>query len=76
MRVVRDFKCECGSITERFIDSLETEIECPECGGRSFKTLSCPRIMLDGTDPSLPGAYEKWGRDRENRAKQNAKRNS
>lgn len=67
MRVMRDFKCkECSTVKEVFIDNTVEIIGC-ECGGKMEKMLSVPMVVLDGTDPSLPGAYEKWANDREKR---------
>ena len=75
MKVFRDFKCsECGEITEKYIDNMECEIECPACKAIAYKQLSAPRSWLDGTDPSLPGAYDKWARTREQNAKVKAQR--
>lgn len=73
---VFDFKCDkCDAVYTK-LTSYDTFAVTCECGGIMHKQISMPTIMLDGTDPSLPGAYDKWGRDREKRAIQNAKRNS
>lgn len=75
MRVYRDFKCiECEEVTERYIDNMETQIDCPVCKGTAYKMLSAPRSWLDGTDPTLPGAYDKWARTREQNARIKGKR--
>ena len=67
-----DFKCcKCNEITERLIHSDIKTIFCERCGGLMEKILSMPQIMLDGTDPSLPGAYDKWARTREQRHRKN-----
>lgn len=67
MRVVRDFKCrECNTVKEVFIDNAVEVIGC-DCGGRMEKQLSFANVVLDGTDPGLPGAYDKWARVREKR---------
>lgn len=68
-----EFKCpDCGNEEERLTKFDVVAITC-ECGGLKKKQISLPLIMLDGTDPSLPGAYDKWGRDREKRAEKNRK---
>jgi hypothetical protein len=36
--------------------------------------MSMPTVKLDGTDPAFPGAYERWGKIREDNAKNRAKR--
>lgn len=63
-----DFLCDkCGEAAEKITKSDVESIVC-ECGGTMQKQLSMPRIELDGTNPDFPGAYDKWGRDREKRA--------
>jgi hypothetical protein len=75
MRVINDFKCtDCGLVTEKYIENTVRVVEC-ECGGKANWVICVPRAQLDGTDPSLPGAYDKWGRDREKRAAQHHKKN-
>lgn len=74
MRVLRDFICEDGHITERLIDSSIEYVSCGTCGKQANKTLGYGTLMLDGTDPAFPGAYDKWARIREDRHKQMAKK--
>ena len=69
MRVLRDFKCEKNHITERFLDSEIKTIDCPICEKTSHRMLGYGTISLDGTNPDFPGAYEKWARVREQRAR-------
>lgn len=72
---IYDFKCDkCDSVEEKMTKSDVFGLSC-ECGGIKKRQISMPHVVLDGTDPSLPGAYDKWGRDREKRARDNAKRN-
>ena len=75
MKILLDFKCcKCGSIHEAYVDNTTTCMKCSDCGGRSYKQMSMPTVKLDGTDPSFPGAYERWGKIREDNAKNRAKR--
>ena len=68
MKLLRDFTCDdCYNSEERFIDSDITEYKC-KCGGTMKRIIGMPKVALDGTDPGFPGAYEKWGRVREQRA--------
>jgi hypothetical protein len=60
MRVLRDFHCAKEHITERYIDSEITSITCPVCGNEATRMLSCPPVQLNGLDPGLPGAWNKW----------------
>lgn len=73
MRLLRDFKCENSHITELFIDSTTESIKCEICGEQANKTLGYGTIKLDGTDPSFPGAYNRWATIREQRARITAK---
>ena len=74
MKVLNDFRCKsCGKTTEEYIDSGIQEIDC-SCGGLARKILGMPQVRLDGTDPSLPGAYEKWANKRELWNKQHRKK--
>jgi DNA-directed RNA polymerase subunit RPC12/RpoP len=76
MRVLNDFKChKCGDVIERYIDNTIHQITC-ECGGEAHRVLHVPRPKLDGTDPSLPGAYMKWGKDHIKRSEKNKQKNS
>jgi len=67
MRLLRDFKCSDNHITERFIDSGVESVICPICGKEAKKMLGYGTVMLDGTDPGFPGAWNKWADIRERR---------
>lgn len=74
MRLLRDYVCEtCGTSQERFVNGQVVEVDCA-CGAVASRMIGMPRVALDGTDPSFPGAYDKWARVREDRARQNAKK--
>lgn len=69
MRVLNDYKCNsCGKVHERYIENTILVIDC-DCGKEAVKTISIPMVTLDGTDPSFPGAYEKWANTREQNLK-------
>ena len=74
MRMLRDFCCRsCEIVFERYIDNNIEQVTC-ECGGLADRIIGMPRVSLDGTDPGFPGAYEKWGKMREDNARIKAKR--
>ena len=65
-----DFTCdECGHTHERLVSSDTYTDRCPQCGYDAKRIISPVRCKLDGTDPSFPGAYDKWARDHEKAAK-------
>lgn len=69
-----EHKCSKGHITEALVDYETTQVPC-ECGEVATRIISTPRIALDGTNPNFVGAYDRWARVREEKAKQEAKRN-
>lgn len=73
MRTLRDFSCECGKTYERFVSHDITTMDC-DCGKKAIRIVGMPTVMLDGTDPAFPGAWDKWARIREDRHKQQSKR--
>lgn len=71
---IYSFKCDkCEKEIDHLTSSDTTAVTCA-CGGLMKKQLSAPMSMLNGLDPSLPGAYDKWGRDREKAARKAAER--
>lgn len=76
MKQLFDFHCKhCDDVFERFIDSDIREVEC-ECGEIAVRLIAAPRVVLDGTDPGFPGAYDKWARIREDNARIKARKQS
>jgi hypothetical protein len=72
--MLNDYCCEsCGTVQERFIDGETVAVACV-CGEITKRVIGMPRVALDGTDPSFPGAYDKWARVREENARIKAKR--
>lgn len=74
MRVLRDFRCDSGHVSEEFIDSEITSIKC-QCGLHANRMLGYGTIMLDGTDRSFPSAWDKWATTREKRHQKLAEKN-
>ena len=68
--LIFDFRCAtCDTVEEAFVTPATTEIQCNKCGKSAKKILSPVTSKIDGTDPSFPGAYMKWGRMRNKRNK-------
>lgn len=75
MRRMYDFKCEAQHVTEGLVDYETTQITCA-CGNVANRVISPVRISLDGTNPNFTGAYDRWARIREEKAKIEAKQNA
>lgn len=63
MRVLDDYKCDKGHITERFVepDSLVT---CPVCEGVCQRILSSPSVLrMDGMPINIMS--DQWAKTRE-----------
>ena len=75
MRRMYEHKCSKGHLTEALVDDETTQVNC-ECGEVATRIISTPRIALDGTNPNFVGAYDRWARVREEKAKQEVTRNS
>ena len=68
MKVLNDYQCNLGHITERFIDSSIETIECPFCLGEAHKVLSSPSYFkIDGFRADIMS--DKWAITREKNAK-------
>ena len=65
-----DFKCSNNHITERYIDSEEKTIKCPECDKEARRVISGVRFKLDPFG-DYPGEAMKWAKQHEKAAKQN-----
>lgn len=74
MRQLNDFVCQsCGTQQERFLDTDVDQVAC-KCGEMATRVIGMPQVKLDGTDPSFPGAYDRWAKIREDNARIKAKR--
>ena len=73
MKVIFDFKCDNGHIHEAFVDSKVREQPCPECGQTSYRLISTPQVMLEGTTGAFPGAAMQWERKRAEKLAQERK---
>ncbi len=72
-KIMREFACECGLVTERFIDVECKEINC-ECGKQAKRIVGMPTVKLEGLTGDFPGAHAKWAKIREDNARQKARR--
>ena len=75
MKILNDFLCDEGHVTEAFRDDSEQSIVCPVCSNAAVRTLSAPNIKLEGFSGDFPGAYNRWTKIRAEKLKQEQKRN-
>lgn len=66
MKMLFDFECEQGHITEHLVNSDVRELECPTCGKISKRVISPIKTIFKGhgwVDKDL-----KWAKDHEKAA--------
>lgn len=65
---IYEYECtSCQEVTDE-LRSMFVRNEagtCSSCGSPTKYRVSCPKPLLDGTDPGFPGAYDKWARTHE-----------
>lgn len=72
MRILSDFKCPQGHVTEKLTESRE--ITC-HCGEAAERQISGTRIKLDPISGHFPGETMKWAKMRERQIKHEQKAN-
>ena len=75
MKILNDFLCDEGHVTEAFRDDSEQSIICPLCSKAAIKALATPQIKLEGFSGAFPDAYDRWTKVRAEKLKQEQKRN-
>lgn len=55
MKMLRNFKCINGHVTEKLIENSVRELDCSECGKVATRMISAPRCFgnTTGGSPSL-----------------------
>ena len=64
MKIMSDFKCPDGHITEALREDSVQSIVCTQCGKDAIKALAAPRSKLEALSGAFPDAYDKWSRVR------------
>lgn len=64
MKIMSDFKCPDGHITEALREDSVQSIVCTQCGKDAVKALAAPRSKLEGFSGAFPDAYDRWSRVR------------
>ncbi|NBW38012.1 MAG: hypothetical protein EBR30_23925 [Cytophagia bacterium] len=60
MKVMNDYECSQGHMSEHFVDLLVGAVDCPHCNEVAYKRLTAPRIKLEGYSGSFPTAADRW----------------
>ena len=76
MKIMSDFLCDEGHVTEALREDSVRTISCPICGKDAVKSVSAPAIKLEGFTGAFPDAYDRWTRVRAEKLKQEQKQNS
>lgn len=76
MKILNDFKCADGHVTEALREDSVTSIVCSHCGKEAIKALAAPRSNLEGFTGAFPDAYDRWARVRAERLKVEQKQNA
>lgn len=76
MKILNDFKCADGHVTEALREDSVTTIVCTHCGKDAIKALAAPRSNLEGFSGAFPDAYDRWARVRADKLKVEQKQNA
>lgn len=75
MKILNDFKCADGHVTEALREDSVQVIVCSHCGKDAIKALAAPRSNLEGFTGAFPDAYDRWVKVRAEKLKQEQKQN-
>lgn len=73
MRILNDFKCAKGHVSELYRESLCKAVDCPICGLEAVRLIPAVRTYLDPISGDFPGATMKWAKNRQEQIKQERK---
>ncbi|TFH24213.1 hypothetical protein E4G67_02260 [Candidatus Bathyarchaeota archaeon] len=60
-RLLFEFRCKDGHITDHFVDTAIKEVDCPQCSKSANKLVSPPHFPLSqGVDTDMPTAAARW----------------
>jgi len=66
MKMLIDYRCSCGHVSEHYIERCTEDAPCLECGATAHRLISPVRCKLDHT---FPGQASKWEKMHEREAK-------
>jgi hypothetical protein len=60
MRIMNDFECGNHHVSEHFVDSSVSSVQCPYCDLLAHRKLAAPRSKLEGITGAFPTAHDRW----------------
>ena len=62
-RLLFEFECTKGHVTDHFVDTTVKEVNCPQCTETASRLVSKPHFPIrQGVDPDMPTAADKWAK--------------
>ena len=74
MKMLFDFRCKDGHISEALVDKETLEIMCRVCDEPALRVVSPTKFKLEGWSGAFPSRAESWSRDHENAGKRSRER--
>lgn len=74
MKLMRDFRCKDGHVSEALVDKDTLEILCRVCDEPATKVVSAPKFKLEGWSGAFPTRADAWTRDHEEAGKRSRER--
>ncbi len=69
MKILNDFVCSNGHISEHFVQHDQRTVVCSVCGNEAHRKLAAPKSKLEGITGSFPGAADRWAKMHEQASK-------
>lgn len=64
-KIIREFRCKDGHVSEALVDKETLEILCRVCDEPASKIISAPNFALEGWSGAFPSRADRWTRDHE-----------
>ena len=75
MKRIYEFVCNCGQRIEKLTGYETASVQC-ECGGTASRTISAPKVNLEGWSGQFPTAAMQFDRRHQEKLKAERKQNS
>jgi len=74
MKMLFDFRCKDGHVSEALVDKETLEILCRVCDEPATRVVSPTKFKLEGWSGAFPSRADRWTRDHENAGKRSRER--